>query len=154
MHSQSLANGLSKDWMDVPIKLETAAPTFGVELPSLSRWTVGVYRPVALYKTGSGVRPLLSNSSMMHKESKKKRRDSDESSLGTAAPDEAKVTSKGNITATFTIPGLMSIPSDGVAHNVTITQLSLGAEMEWVSIPKLEAKFHLKVRVTSPCPRC
>jgi hypothetical protein len=71
--------------------------------------------------------------------------EADESSEGIVDFNEAEVTSKGNITATFTIPGLISIPSDGVAHNVTIAQLSLDADMEWVSIPKLEAKVHLKV---------
>jgi hypothetical protein len=57
-----------------------------------------------------------------------------------------QVSSKGNITATFSVPGLMTIPSDNVAHKVTIVKLSLDATMEWVSVPKSEAKVHLKVR--------
>jgi hypothetical protein len=56
-----------------------------------------------------------------------------------------QVSSKGNITATFSVPGLMTIPSDNVAHKVTIAKLSLDATMEWVSVPKSEAKVHLKV---------
>ncbi|KAJ2920524.1 hypothetical protein H1R20_g16569, partial [Candolleomyces eurysporus] len=55
-----------------------------------------------------------------------------------------EVSSKGNITATFSVPGLMTIPSDNVAHKVTIVKLSLDATMEWVSVPKSDAKVHLK----------
>ncbi|KAJ2927871.1 hypothetical protein H1R20_g9233, partial [Candolleomyces eurysporus] len=58
-----------------------------------------------------------------------------------------QVSSKGNITATFSVPGLMTIPSDNVAHKVTIVKLSLDATMEWVSVPKSDAKVHLKAVV-------
>ena len=55
------------------------------------------------------------------------------------------VSSKGNISATFTVPGTITIPSDGVAHNVTIVQLNLDSTMSWVSVPKVDAKTHLNV---------
>lgn len=60
-----------------------------------------------------------------------------------------EVSSRGNVTATFSVPGMMSIPSDNVAHNVTIVKLSLDATMEWVTVPKREPKVHLKVCVYS-----
>lgn len=63
-----------------------------------------------------------------------------------------EVSSRGNVTATFSVPGLMSIPSDNVAHNVTIVKLSLDATMEWVTVPKREVKVHLKVCVRSLTP--
>ena len=56
------------------------------------------------------------------------------------------ISSKGDITATFSIPGLITIPSDGASHNVTITELELDAEMSWISVPKKNAKAHLTVR--------
>ena len=56
------------------------------------------------------------------------------------------VSSKGDITATFTVPGLMTIPNDGSSHNVTITQLELEAVMSWISVPKKSPKAHLTVR--------
>ena len=58
---------------------------------------------------------------------------------------ELVVSSKGNISATFRVPGLISIPSNGQAHNVTIVQLKLDASMTWVSVPKEDSKTHLKV---------
>ena len=57
------------------------------------------------------------------------------------------VSSSGNITATFSIPGLMSVPSDDVAHNVTIAKLDLDAKMTWVAVPKVDTKVHLNVRI-------
>lgn len=56
------------------------------------------------------------------------------------------VSSKGDITATFSIPGLITIPSDGASHNVTITELELDADMSWISVPKKSPKAHLTVR--------
>jgi hypothetical protein len=56
------------------------------------------------------------------------------------------VSSKGDVTATFSVPGLMTVPSDGASHNVTITQLELEAVMSWISVPKKSPKAHLTVR--------
>ena len=55
------------------------------------------------------------------------------------------VSSKGDINASFSVPGLISIPSDGDSHNVTIIQLPLDALMSWISVPKKETKAHLTV---------
>jgi len=55
------------------------------------------------------------------------------------------VSSTGNVSATFKVPGLMSIPSDGIVHNVTIAKLTLDATMSWVCVPKKDAKTHLNV---------
>ncbi|KAH6907606.1 hypothetical protein BKA70DRAFT_360154 [Coprinopsis sp. MPI-PUGE-AT-0042] len=149
IYKGAITQDTGEDWTDVPIKLETANPTFGVEIPSLNRWTVSVYRPMALYSKGGGRRKPPSEYAALRDTWKRSETDESSEALGGALFDDAlaDVTSKGNITATFTIPGLMSIPSDGVAHNVTIAQLSLDANMEWVSIPKLEAKVHLKAIV-------
>lgn len=58
----------------------------------------------------------------------------------------AAVTSKGNVSATFRVPGLVAIPCDGDTHNFTIVELSLTAAMSWVSVPKIDPKTHLNVR--------
>lgn len=63
---------------------------------------------------------------------------------------QTTVASKGNVNATFEVPGLISIPSDGVAHNVTIVQLQLEATMSWVSVPKKDPNTHLSVRPLLP----
>lgn len=60
----------------------------------------------------------------------------------------ASVAAQGTVSATFRVPGLISIPSDGAAHNFTITELALDAKMTWVAVPKVDAtKTHLKAQV-------
>ncbi len=58
---------------------------------------------------------------------------------------EVTVTSQGNVNATFTIPGLVSVPSDGELHTFTIATLDLQAELSWVAVPSKDTKVHLKV---------
>jgi hypothetical protein len=64
--------------------------------------------------------------------------------------EEAAVTSSGNVNATFRVPGLVTIPCDGAAHNFTIVELRPKATMSWVAVPKGEARAHLTVRWASP----
>lgn len=61
------------------------------------------------------------------------------------AKRELVVSSKGNVTATFQVPGLISVPTDDESHNVTIAELKLDATMSWVAVPKKETKVHLTV---------
>lgn len=56
-----------------------------------------------------------------------------------------RVTSKGDISASFAVPGLIAVPSDGASHNVTVCELALDAVMSWVSVPKKNARAHLMV---------
>jgi hypothetical protein len=69
--------------------------------------------------------------------------------------EDAAVTSTGNMSATFRVPGMVSIPCDGAAHNFTIVELRPQATMSWVAVPKREPKTHLTVRVRlyASCPR-
>ncbi|PPQ67911.1 hypothetical protein CVT24_003174, partial [Panaeolus cyanescens] len=53
------------------------------------------------------------------------------------------VSSKSNVVASFSVPGIMTVPSDGEGHNVTITELELGAEMSWICVPRKLTKVHL-----------
>lgn len=62
-------------------------------------------------------------------------------------PAPAIVTSRGNVSATFDVPGTITIPSDGAAHNVTITKLNLEAIMSWIAVPKGDARTRLKVSI-------
>lgn len=144
--------------------LETAAPTFGLGIPTLSPWTLSQkrYYAVTLSKSvefkkrkeqsayGGGMHELedsksddLAFYSMM------------EPPRGVPPPQMAKrelvVSSKGNVTATFQVPGLISVPTDDESHNVTIAELKLDATMSWVAVPKKEAKVHLTVCFRSNC---
>ncbi|KAG6843161.1 hypothetical protein H0H87_007324 [Tephrocybe sp. NHM501043] len=49
--------------------------------------------------------------------------------------------------ALIDVPGLISIPSDGVAHNVTIVQVHLGGTISWTCVPKKDTKTHFSVKI-------
>lgn len=140
--------------------LETATPTFGLGIPTLSPWTLSQQRYYNYAKTLSR--------SVDFKKQRKEESAYDGHALeeyalcspmapsgGVPAPQMAKrelvVSSKGNVTATFQVPGLISIPADDESHNVTIAELKLDATMSWVAVPKKEAKTHLTVCFNSNC---
>jgi len=60
---------------------------------------------------------------------------------------DAIVTSVGNVTATFSIPGRSNIPSDGDDHQVNIATLDLEANLQWVAVPSLSTQTHLKANI-------
>lgn len=55
------------------------------------------------------------------------------------------VSSKGTVSATFGIPGLITISSDGFGRNLTIFKLVLDADMSWVCVLKKGTCVHLKL---------
>jgi hypothetical protein len=150
-----------QDWHDVPLTLETATPTFGLGVPTLNTWNIAFYRPPMVVTRSRGrARPVsIALGGQLQQQAHPSPGNALEEQMdgftmkdyaGGMAPSlghrHLSVASKGNVSATFQVPGMISIPSDGVVHNVTIAQLKLHATMSWVCIPKQDPKMHLKVR--------
>ena len=55
------------------------------------------------------------------------------------------VSSTSDVGDAFQVPGLISVPSDGKYHNVTIAELNLDAKLSWVCVPNKGAKTYLNV---------
>lgn len=55
------------------------------------------------------------------------------------------VSNKGDIVATFTIPGLITVPNDEGKHNVTVAELTMETTLMWYAIPAVDRMVHLKV---------
>jgi hypothetical protein len=132
-----------QSWEDVPLTLETATPTFGLEIPTLSPWKLSIYKPAppvsglnldSLLERGERLDSLVDRSSALASSSR----------LFYKQP-RAVVTSHGNVNATFRVPGRVTIPCDNEAHNFTIVELELSAVMSWVVVPKKDTRMHLKV---------
>jgi len=158
IYKGSITQSTGEDWDDVPLTLETATPTFGVGVPTLTPWTISVYRPSyahVKYKASPGDRFRGGSASMLAlapgapaPAPASRMMDMDvlsSSSEGQMQHRGLQVSSKGNVSATFGVPGLINIPSDGVGHSVTIVKLELDATMSWVCVPKKDGKVHLKV---------
>ncbi|KAJ7660443.1 hypothetical protein B0H17DRAFT_954241 [Mycena rosella] len=150
IYKAAITQNTGESWADVPLILETSTPTFGISIPQLSPWNLSFNHYAGLKSRA----PSAGFSSEMKKEKDSRRyraissgsEDSDETEGGEPlGVRDASVTSKGNVNATFRVPGLVSIPSDGEAHNFTIVQLNLQASMSWVSVPKVDTKAHINV---------
>ncbi|KAJ7474652.1 hypothetical protein B0H11DRAFT_2429073 [Mycena galericulata] len=149
IYKAAVKQNTGESWEDVPLQLETSTPTFGLGIPKLSPWNLSVKQEYGWAKSSIIIAPPTSmrfqRSSVAHESS---------DLLGSVAEEPmgyvgASVNSKGNVSATFRVPGMVTIPCDGEAHNFTIVELSLKAAMSWVTVPKLDAKTHLNARVTN-----
>ncbi|KAJ7119756.1 hypothetical protein C8R44DRAFT_672693 [Mycena epipterygia] len=155
IYKAAVKQNTGESWDDVPLQLETSTPSFGLGLPKLSPWNLqlqqaqgsmigdtfrgGVVPPAAPTDMARGKMGFGSGSKGGPKRGVQ---ESQEMGYGGTS-----VTSKGNVSATFSVPGLVTIPCDGDTHNFTIVELSLKATMSWVSVPKLDAKTHLNARI-------
>ncbi|KAJ7776830.1 hypothetical protein DFH07DRAFT_797936 [Mycena maculata] len=142
-----------KTWDDVPLILETSTPTLGLVIPQLSTWNLDFNRYDEYdHDDARGTASLASKRKPMARGARdlpqlvgRMRGGPDEPMLFRGA----SVTSRGNVSAIFRVPGLVSIPSDGEAHNFTIVQVGLEAVMSWVSVPKVDTKAHITAKITN-----
>ena len=132
-----------KDWQNVPITLETAEPSFGVELPRLALWNIS-------HPAAPAVAPPAAPRFLGKGGAKRSRQIStyNEDDLEYNLYDGgAYVTSKGHVTATFRIPGSTTVLSKNEERSVTIASLDLEAKMNWVCIPKGDTRVHLQAAI-------
>lgn len=153
VYKGAITQNTGEDWNDVPLTLETATPTFGVDVPTLQPWTLRIHRSYGYAKSKSiSFGSAGSRGSYMAPPGAMMSLAAPTDSLGSSAVDEIQhrglhVSSKGNISATFSVPGLINIPSDNVGHNVTIVKLSLDASLSWLCVPKKDSRVHLKAKI-------
>ncbi|TFK24397.1 mucoidy inhibitor A [Coprinopsis marcescibilis] len=156
----SITQNSGEDWTDTSITLETATLTVGAFIPTLSAWKVSVYdpsrssrhrrrSPTPLYvhqrrSLSRSRSPECRRQASSRSRSRSRRRDERRSRSYSPMGRRTLDVSGASHNITFTVPGLMTIPSDNIAHGVTIADLSLGAKLEWVAIPKLDSRVHLK----------
>ncbi|KDR73716.1 hypothetical protein GALMADRAFT_251524 [Galerina marginata CBS 339.88] len=145
-----ITQSTGESWNDVPLTLETAAPSLGISPPELLPWRV---RPRQLQPEVHQKRSRSRSRSPTRV--RLRRRYSPESpryspNSPTFSPMERQVTSvstKGNIVATFRVPGLISVPSDRSKHNITIAELNLDANIIWYTIPVSDPGVHIKAKI-------
>ncbi|KAF9465723.1 hypothetical protein BDZ94DRAFT_299259 [Collybia nuda] len=161
IYKAAITQTTGEDWSDVPLTLETATPTFGLGLPALQPWNLSIYRSSSHAYAGGGG-PFGSSDAAVMASAFRRASRAPGSAIPPPPPPQASlqpaplapmshrgliVSSRGNISATFEVPGLLTVPSDGVAHNVTIVQLYLDAVMSWVCVPKKDPRMHLNAKI-------
>ncbi|KAJ7659863.1 hypothetical protein B0H17DRAFT_992415 [Mycena rosella] len=164
----AITQNTGESWEDVPLMLETSTPTFGIGIPRLTPWNLeidhGLPPPTIHIKRPAMMMPVMmqaapapiiiqdSHRSRSHSRSRSRSRSPRAYHAPVAPAMEFRgvyVASKGNVSASFRVPGLVSIPSDGEAHNFTIVKLNLQAAMSWVCVPKLDTKAHINAKITN-----
>ncbi|KAF7306479.1 hypothetical protein MIND_00439200 [Mycena indigotica] len=148
IYKAAVTQNTGEPWDNVPLQLETSTPTFGLGLPTLNPWNLSVGAPPSssLILPAAVIPPPPPPLARAAPAPMVRTRRAAASSPVMAVASTF-VSSKGNISATFRVPGLVSIPCDGQAHNFTIVELDLKAAMSWVSVPKVDPKAHLSARV-------
>ncbi|KAF4603111.1 hypothetical protein EYR38_003516 [Pleurotus pulmonarius] len=133
-YKAAISQSTGENWDNVQLTLGTVSPTFGLDVPSLgsSRLTDAQFaaRPVAISQGFTIIIPA-------------------------PAPDPPRimthatipVSNFGGLNATYDIPGLISVPNDAQAHNVTVAELALDATFSWLVVPKVDLRAHLKAEV-------
>ncbi|KAG5728061.1 Serine/threonine-protein kinase A-Raf [Termitomyces sp. T112] len=154
IYKASITQNMGEDWTDVPLTLETATPTFGLNLPKLKPWNLSIYKPIPPLPPHALKSRTLEPAFMALPPAISMNESIQASRYADVAPemshrglDVVPSTGMGNVSATFQVPGLITIPSDGAAHNVTIVKLSLDAVMSWVCVPKKDVKVHLSANI-------
>ncbi|TFK63997.1 hypothetical protein BDN72DRAFT_775200 [Pluteus cervinus] len=159
VYKAAIVQSTDEPWDDVQLSLETASPTHNLQLPTLQPWNLTVYKKPLPSSSGSAaprpgsimrapmraMRSVAARTSVIEADTAlDEEEESSDEDMGFGA---AVVSSKGNVNATYTIPGTVSVPSDGVVHKVTVVQLQLDAEFEWVCVPKRDTRVHIKAKV-------
>ncbi|KAE9409776.1 hypothetical protein BT96DRAFT_913285 [Gymnopus androsaceus JB14] len=193
VYKAAIAQNTGEDWTNVPLTLETATPTFGVQIPALQSLKLSVKKPpphypgpTIIHLPPSYPQPVMAPSQPVIIQSRSRSRSRTPPRVIIArsrsssrsfrrmrvrgrsrsqspvyvppAPSRALgtlgliATSKGDGRfnhSVFQVPGLISVPCDGMAHNVTIVELNeeLDTKLLWVSVPKLDTRVHLKAKI-------
>ncbi|TDL26898.1 hypothetical protein BD410DRAFT_782988 [Rickenella mellea] len=160
IYKAAITQSTGEAWEDVPLTLETATPTFGVSIPKLNPWHLSIYKPMPAWSApvSFSVAPQAVGGAGGTVRRRARHAIQEEYSAPAGLVDdddydrlmthrEVNVSSKGNVSATFRVPGLITVPSDGQHHNVTIVQLKLDAALSWIAVPKEDTKTHLKAKI-------
>lgn len=118
-----------EDWTDVALTLSTARPSLGATVPELYPWRVEVQEPV-LYQA-KAMRAVAAPTAMFL-----------EADAAGVANDEVRgrvataSVEKEATSASFVVPGKITVASDNEPRKVAITTTSLPAILSYQSVPK------------------
>lgn len=139
-----------EDWPAVQLALSTARPAVSTTIPELDPWYLDVYAPP---------RPLMARSMPM----------GGADMAFAAAPAQSAPTSKlamaeapappaeiatatieaTGTAVTFRVARPVGIPSDGSPHKTVITNLDMGAQLDYITIPKIAEEAYLRAKITN-----
>lgn len=170
----SISQQTGENWTGVELTLSTASPMLGTTIPSLGpMWIAEKPLPQIQRAMVKSAAPRLAR--MRRRETLGSSTNDEESEmdrgmsfpqaavsymLSSSAPPQpaaplrisASMATEGAVSATFSIPGLSTIPSDSdtsqQTHRVSVAELSFSnVDLEWITVPKDTASAFLRCKV-------
>ncbi|KAF9492677.1 hypothetical protein BDN71DRAFT_1396345 [Pleurotus eryngii] len=169
-YKAAISQSTGENWDNVQLTLGTVSPTFGLDVPSLGSYRlttpsefpppVIIPRRVSHYQSTypqAIVVPFSRSARSRPSRSRSRSRSRTPPPIIVPAPSPPRimthatmpVSNFGGLSATYDIPGLISVPNDARAHNVTIAELSLDSSFSWLVVPKVDLRAHLKAMKNS-----
>ncbi|KIK59443.1 hypothetical protein GYMLUDRAFT_245135 [Collybiopsis luxurians FD-317 M1] len=203
VYKAAIVQDTGEDWTNVPLTLETATPSYGVQIPKLKPLKLSTSRPYHPYPYAAGgpmvvtpggaapiiplasVQPVIISRSRFRSRSRSppsrrssrsptrsvRHRHYERSPRSSRSPSRSprrrspvrqppprvlgtvglNVASKGDGRfnhSVFQVPGLISVPCDGMAHKVTVVELKeLETKLLWLAVPKKDTRVHLNAKI-------
>ncbi|PPK62206.1 mucoidy inhibitor MuiA family protein [Actinokineospora auranticolor] len=134
-----------EDWPECDLRLSTARPAHGVDVPELSPWYLDALKPVpppapraSASRAGFGAAaPMAAPAGVP---------------LGySAAPiaESYAVAEQGAAATTYRPSRPIAVPADGTAHRTTVTAIELPASVDHVTVPLRGPEAYLRAKVTN-----
>jgi len=152
-----------EDWPEVPLSLSTARPASSASLPELDPWYLDRSYPVyprrqvraqakstGIFALGGAKDPIEQRLAAF---------DDDDGSFfmeaeAAAAPAQAFQQAQMQVEArgaalTYRVIEPIAVPSDGSPHKTTVTALSLGVELDYLTVPRLAQEAYLRATIAN-----
>jgi uncharacterized protein (TIGR02231 family) len=149
-----VAQMTGESWDGVQLTLATARPSLSRSLPELQPWYVRppsppVPMPRAVVQSAPATAPMAARAKAAPQVE----------TFG-AAPAPAEMEAEvvvaeeeaSGTAVTYAIPGVVSVPPDGAAHNVTMAQFRLIPQLDYVSAPRLVEAAYRRARLKNDSP--
>ncbi|KAF8324088.1 hypothetical protein DL93DRAFT_2092711 [Clavulina sp. PMI_390] len=144
----SIRQTTGEDWDQVALTLSTASPTVGSTIPTLHMIRIAPRRQIVLQSLSAS--PI--------NRSKSKRRSArtldlqdemlaDAMDFGSFDDGPAITVKEAGLSLTYGIAGNSSIPSNTDWHRVSIANIDLPAELEWITVPRALTSAFIRCRI-------
>ncbi|MDP2138017.1 MAG: DUF4139 domain-containing protein, partial [Candidatus Didemnitutus sp.] len=143
-----------EDWTDVSLTLSTARPGLGGAAPALTAWNLDLFNPDQFREQGMrDERRVMSAKALAPRQVNMQTMTSDAPGAMPPPSREAEMAAAtleaGATSASFKIATTSTIPSDGTAQKVPIASTKLGANPEFLTVPKRQTTAFLTAKVVN-----
>jgi uncharacterized protein (TIGR02231 family) len=147
-----------EDWPAVELALSTARPATSATIPELGPWYVDVYRPLPPPPPRMAMPAGMTMQAASGGGAARDEARAQTTELGAPPPPpppaeiaQAAIENSG-AALTYRVARPVAVPSDGSPHKTTITVLDLGANLDYVTLPKLAEEAYLRATIKNTSP--